>query len=140
MKDKYFIDTNIFVYSFDRQNDNKRQKANELIKTAVIDHSGCISLHVIQEFINVATKKFDTPISIADCQKYLRNILSPICRVFTSLELYYKSLDVMERWQYSIYDSLIIAAALQTECKYLYSENLQHKQKIQDITIINPFL
>lgn len=140
MKDKYFVDTNIFVYSFDTQNDNKRQIANELIKTAVLDHRGCISSQVIQEFINVATKKFDTPMSITDCEKYLKNILSPICRVFTSLELYYKALDVMARWQYSFYDSLIIAAALKAECKILYSEDLQHNQKIQDLTIINPFL
>ena len=140
MKDKFFIDTNVFVYSFDKQNDKKRKKANELIKTALLNHGGCISSQVIQEFMNVATKKFDMPMSIPDCEKYLKNVLSPICHVFTSLELYYKSLDVMERWQYSFYDSLIIAAALQAECKILYSEDLQHNQKIQYLTIINPFL
>ncbi len=139
MKDKYFVDTNIFVYTFDKQNKQKRQKANELVKTAVLEHRGCISSQVIQEFINVATRKFDTPMSIADCQKYLKNILSPLCSVFASLDLYYKALDVMERWQYSFYNSLIIAAALQAECKILYSEDLQHNQKIQDMTIINPF-
>ena len=57
MKDKYFLDTNVFVYSFDQQDNQKREISNELIKTALMNHSGCISSQVIQEFINVATKK-----------------------------------------------------------------------------------
>ncbi|MBW1790036.1 MAG: PIN domain-containing protein [Deltaproteobacteria bacterium] len=140
MKDKYFIDTNVFVYSFDQKDDDKRRKSNELIKNALLNHNGCISSQVIQEFINVATRKFISPMSIQDCEKYLKNVLSPLCQVFTSLELYHKALDIMERWQFSLYDSLIIAASLQADCKFLYSEDLQHKQKIQSLTIVNPFL
>ena len=45
----------------------------------------------------------------------------------------------MERWGYSHYDSLIIAAALQADCEILYSEDLHHRQKIRDLTIIDPF-
>lgn len=139
MKDKFFIDTNVFVYSFDTSNQTKQQKANELIKKALQDHVGIISSQVVQEFINVSTRKFSTPMSIQDSEKYLKQVLSPLCQVFTSIDLYFKALDVMDRWQFSFYDSLIISAALQADCQTLYSEDLQHNQKIQTLTIVNPF-
>ncbi len=139
MNDKYFLDTNIFVYAFDSANPRKQKKANELIKTALKDNTGCISYQVIQEFINVATRKFTAPLSTPDCEKYLRSILSPLCEVFVSIELYSRSLEVMERWQFSFYDSIIVAAALQADCSILYSEDLQHEQRIENLTVHNPF-
>ena len=45
MSDKYFIDTNIFVYAFDKRDKKKRQVANSMIKKALSDHVGCISFH-----------------------------------------------------------------------------------------------
>jgi predicted nucleic acid-binding protein len=139
MKDKYFIDTNIFIYAFDAE-PQKREKANSLIKTALLEHKGCISSQVIQEFINVSTKKFIVPLSIKDCEKYLKSVLLPLCEIYANYDLYHRALDIMERWHYSFYDSLIIAAALQTDCAVLYSEDLQHQQKIQSLTLINPFI
>jgi predicted nucleic acid-binding protein len=140
MKDKYFLDTNILVYSFDHTSPMKQKKANQLIKTALLESNGCISYQVIQEFLNVATKKFTPPLSVLDCQRYLDFVLQPLCQIFTSIDLYLKALDVMGRWQYSFYDSLILAAALQADCKILYSEDLRHEQSIKSLTILNPFL
>jgi predicted nucleic acid-binding protein len=139
MKDKFFLDTNILVYSFDRSSPVKRQKANQLIKTALIESNGCISYQVIQEFLNAATKKFATPLSILDCQRYLDSVLYPLCQIFTSMDLYHQALNLMQRWQYSFYDSLILAAALQADCQVLYSEDLRHEQSIKSLTILNPF-
>ncbi len=139
MSAKYFLDTNIFVYAFDFANPKKQKRANELIKTALENNTGCISFQVIQEFVNVATRKFAIPLSIPDCTKYLNTVLSPLCEVFVSIELYSRTLDVMERWRFSFYDSLIVASALQAGCSILYSEDLQHQQKIEDLVINNPF-
>jgi predicted nucleic acid-binding protein len=140
MKDKYFLDTNIIIYSFDQVNTLKHRKANQLIKTALIENEGCISYQVIQEFLNVATTKFATPLSALDCQRYLYSVLQPLCQIFASIDLYHNALDVMQRWQYSFYDSLILAAAIQADCRILYSEDLHHKQSIKSLTILNPFL
>lgn len=139
MKDKYFIDTNIFVYSFDPQDIIKRNISRDLIKRALKDQVGCISSQVIQEFINVATKKFNPPLSIQDCSKYLNSVLAQLVEIYSSVELYHKALEIFERWKYSFYDSLIITTALQTDCTILYSEDFQHGQKIQSLTIVNPF-
>lgn len=140
MKDKFFLDTNIFVYSFDRSNEPKRQKASRLIKLALVESKGCISYQVIQEFLNVATKKFATPLTLLDGQRYLDSVLYPLCQIYASVDLYHQALDLMQRWQYSFYDSLILAAALHADCKILYSEDLHHEQAIKSLTILNPFL
>jgi predicted nucleic acid-binding protein len=140
MNGKYFIDTNIFVYTFDSSNRKKQKLAKEIVTQALENSTGIISYQVIQEFLNVSTKKFKSPLSIGDCQRYLNVILEPLCEIFSNIELYHQALDIMERWQYSFYDSLIISAALKTDCNILYSEDLQNNQKIQNLTIINPFI
>ena len=140
MKDKSFIDTNIFIYSFDGSNPFKQRKAKDLIGDALYNLSGCISYQVIQEFLNVATQKFTVPLNKNDCKKYIETVLEPLCEVFSSSELFNDALDIKEGWNYSFYDSLIIAAALKADCRILFSEDLQHEQRIRDLVITNPFV
>ncbi len=140
MSDKYFIDTNIVVYSFDPNDQRKQDIAQELIQNALQEQTGCISSQVIQEFLNVSTRKFKPPLSHPDSLRYLNTVLAPLCEVFTSLDLLRRTIEVSERWQYSLYDSMIITAALQANCAALYSEDLQHGQQIESLTIVNPFV
>jgi len=139
MKDKYFIDTNIIVYSFDTSNPPKREIALNIISEALTQSKGIISYQVIQEFMNAALRKFKIPLTSNDCQKYLTVVLEPICEVYSSIDLFHQALEISERWQFSFYDSLIISAALKAECSIVYSEDLQHQQKIYNLQIINPF-
>ena len=140
MSNKYFLDTNIFVHSFNSREKGKQLRSLELISVAIDKQTGCISYQVIQEFLNVATRKFIKPLSISDCQRYLNSVLEPLCEVFASVGLYNQSLEISERWRYSFYDSLIIAAAINSRCSILYSEDLQHGQIIQGLTISNPYV
>jgi predicted nucleic acid-binding protein len=140
MSDKYFIDTNIIIYSFDTENPQKNDIAKKLIANALENGTGIISYQVIQEFLNVATQKFIKPLTFKDAQRYLNVVLEPLCEVFTSTELFHKALEIMDRWRFPFYDSLIISAALQADCVTLYTENIQHNQAIRNITIKNPFI
>ena len=141
MNDKFFMDSNILIYTFDSHAPRKRKQARELIATALKTQKGIISFQVVQEFINVATRKFEIPLTSQEAEKYMSQVLTPLCEVFANMELYIKAVKIMERWQYSFYDSLIIAAALSANCKILYSEDLQHGQRIEStLTIQNPFL
>jgi predicted nucleic acid-binding protein len=140
MKDKYFIDTNILIYSFDDDNQPKRDIALTLISEALSQSTGIISYQVIQEFMNVALGKFKVPLSPSDCQRYLTVVLEPLCAVYSSIDLYHKALEISERWKFAFYDSLIIASALKSECSIIYTEDLQHDQKIFGLRIINPFM
>ena len=140
MSDKYFIDTNIFVYSFDTENPQKNDIAKRFIADALENGTGIISYQVIQEFLNVATKKFAKPLTFKDSQRYLTVVLEPLCEVFSSTELFHKALEIIDQWKCPFYDSLIIAAALQGDCAVIYTENMQNDQTIRDLTIKNPFI
>jgi predicted nucleic acid-binding protein len=139
MSAKYFLDTNIFVYSFDPRQPEKRECALNLIADALQGGDGLISTQVIQEFLNVATRKFALPMKISDSQAYLTRVLNPLCQVFPDLALYEISLDIQQETGYSFYDSLILAGALRGGCAILYSEDLQAGQQIHSLQIINPF-
>ncbi len=95
---------------------------------------------MVQEFLNVATRKFARPLSFSDANLFLNQVLAPLCEVFANLELYRSALEVAERWKYTFYDSLILAAALESGCETLFSEDLQHGQRIGSLTIKNPFV
>jgi predicted nucleic acid-binding protein len=101
--------------------------------------SGCISFQVVQETLNVLTQKFIRPVPLDVANEILRHSLQPLWQVQPSAGLYTHALEVKERYRFSFYDSLIIAAALEAGCNTLYSEDLQHNQKVEWLTIINPF-
>lgn len=136
---EFFLDTNILVYTFDETAPDKQMRACALVERALEHKTGVISYQVTQEFINVATRKFTPPLSTAQTLRYLREVLEPLCGVFSSNELYRKAIGIQERWRYSFYDSLIIASALSAGCKTLYSEDLQESQSIESLTIVDPF-
>lgn len=140
MSAKFFLDTNIFVYSFDSHAKVKQKIAVELIDKALNSQNGIISYQVVQELLNVVTRKFATPLSSQDAQTYLQKVLSPLCQIYPSTDLYYEALALSNRTGYSFYDSLILTAALAGNCKKIYTEDLHNGHQIEGLTIINPFL
>jgi len=66
-------------------------------------------------------------------------VLAPLLRVSASVALYQRALDVQARWRFGFHDSLIVAAALTAGCTRLLSEDLQHGQRIETLTIHDPF-
>jgi predicted nucleic acid-binding protein len=139
MSARYFLDTNVFVYCFDRQDRRKQKRAEELVAKALGDHLAVISTQVVQEFLNVATNKFARPMNRTESRAYLETVLSPLCEVFPTIALYREALSLHEETGYSFYDSLILAAALEARCRVLYSEDLRDGQTIRELKIVNPF-
>ncbi|MGD0959181.1 MAG: PIN domain-containing protein [Methylomonas sp.] len=135
-----FLDTNIFVYLFDDTDDRKRAIAGRLVRKALESRSACISHQVVQETLNVVTRKLSSPMSLENAQRFLEQILAPLWRKTSSLALYRRGLDIQARYGFSFYDSLIVAAALESNCRRLYTEDMQHKQQIDGLTIENPFI
>ena len=140
MSAKYFIDTNVFVYSFDQHQPSKKERAMALIQDALKTGMGMISTHVIQEFLNVATQKFAVPMKIEGARTYLRLVMNPLCQIYPSLSLYGICLELQAETKYSFYDSLILAAAVRGGCDILYSEDLQDGQEVRSVKIVNPYL
>jgi predicted nucleic acid-binding protein len=139
MSGRYFLDTNVLVHTFDSTRPKKRDRARDLVSRALRDRQGVISYQVVQEFVNVATRKFDRPLIPQDCARYLDSVLLPLCEVFPSGDFFREALVIHERWKFSYYDSLIVTAALAAGCERIYSEDLQHGQKVRDLVIEDPF-
>ena len=137
---KHFLDTNIFVYTFDLQDSKKAKRSENLIAEALRTGLGMISYQVAQEFVAVARKPFQTPMSFQQIERYWHITLRPLLAVHSSPGLFIRALDFARRDQLCWYDSLIVAAAIQGGCEVLYSEDLQHGRRFGDLVVENPFL
>ena len=137
MNADFFLDTNVFVYMFDETDDPKRTSAENLVQQALEEREGCISYQVVQETVNVLSGKLNA--SPHQVRRIFEHVLLPLWRVNPSERLYHRSLDLQSRYRYGFYDSLIVAAALESGCKILYTEDLHQGQQVDDLTIRNPF-
>lgn len=140
MSDRFFLDTNIFVYSFDQSAPAKARKAVQLIREALTTQKGVISYQVVQEFFSVALKRFSQPMQAADAGQYLIAVFRPLLAVHSSQALYAEALYLHAQSGLSWYDSLIVSAAIQARCETLFSEDLQHGQRFGGLQVRNPFL
>ena len=140
MKDSFFLDTGILVYCFDATSKKKYKIASDLVDRGVSSKRGVIGPQVVQEFLNAATSKFAVLMPVFHAESYLSQFLKPLCRVFSTIDLYRESLVTRESMKISFYDALIISAALSAGCTELYSEDLQAARTYRGLTIVNPFL
>ncbi len=127
-----FFDTNVLLYLLSSDT-TKADKAEELLAG-----SGIISVQVLNEFATVALKK--VKMSWPEIRQVLATIRAACQVVPLTLELHEEGLGIAERYGFSLYDSLIIAAAVSSGCDTLYSEDLQSGQNVGPVTIINPFV
>ncbi len=139
MRGRFFLDTNLFVYTFDAEEPTKANKAAQLIRRAADTGQGIISYQVVQEFFNVAFRRFAQPMSAAEAEQYLITVLRPLLAVHSSPAIYFQALRIAEKHKIQWYDSLIVAAALEGQCEMLYSEDFQHGRGIDGLRIENPF-
>ena len=139
MSAECFIDTNLFIYQLEASDERKAATADRIIRKGIETRNACISFQVVQECLNIALRKAEIPLSTDETKHYLDDVLAPLYRVSASNSLYRRALDLQARYRYGFYDSLIIAAALDAGCTLLYSEDLQDGQRIEGLTIRNPF-
>ena len=140
MSDRFFLDTNIFVYTFDKAAPAKAQKATELIRKAIATQKGIVSFQVVQEFFNVALRRFAQPMRLADAEQYLGTVFRPLLAVQSSQALYAEALRLQSQSWLSWFDSIIVSAAIQAQCDVLFSEDLQHGHRFGSLRVTNPFL
>jgi predicted nucleic acid-binding protein len=140
MNGRFFLDTNVFVYSFDASAPAKTRRARQLIRQAVATGKGIVSYQVAQEFFNVALRRFAQPMAVAEAEQYLAAVFRPLMAIHSSQSLFADALRLSDRYGLSWYDALIVAAAIEGQCSLLYSEDLQHGQRFGDLQVENPFL
>jgi len=140
MNGGFFLDTNIFVYSFDTRSPAKAERALQLISQAVATGRGIVSYQVVQEFFYLALRRFSRPLTAPEAEQYLATVFRPLLAIHSSPALFGEALRITGNYSLSWYDSLIVAAAKTSGCRVLYSEDMQHGQQFGDMQIENPFL
>jgi predicted nucleic acid-binding protein len=128
-----FFDTSVLLYLLSQDAD-KADRAEELLA-----RRGTISVQVLNEFAVVALRKLKMP--VIDIREILGTVRA-VCRVEpVTVATHDRGLGINERYGFSLYDSMLVAAALIAGARVLYSEDLQHGQIIDDqLRVINPFL
>jgi len=130
---KAFFDTNVLIYAV-AQDDPRSAQAEELLASG-----GVLSVQILNEFASVARRKI--LMSWGDVTEALDafRVLCPSPLSIT-IEMHEAALKIAENHGYSIYDALVVAAALEAGCTTLYSEDLHDGQTIDgQLTIRNPF-
>src|SRR5260370_39094484 len=130
-REKFFLDTNIFVYTFESKSPSKRVLAQDLVSGALDTRRGVISYQVVQEFLSVATRKFAKPMKVPEAELYLARILMPLCEVFPDSSLYSQALSISSETGFSFYDSLIVVSAIASACAHLVTDECQDGQRIR---------
>ncbi len=133
MHGRDFFDTNVLIYALGK-NDPRASKAEQLLASG-----GIVSIQSLNEFVSVARRKLG--MSWKEVNEFV-DLICILCPdpVPTSLDVQRGALAVAKKSGYSIYDALIVSAALEAGCETLYSEDLQDGQIInRQLTIRNPF-
>ena len=135
MRDKAFIDTNILIYLY---SEDEPRKAS--VSLQVINNYDCvISTQVLNEFSNVCIKKLNK--TIEEIKLAIDEIVNGFSLVNIDKETITVALDIHNKYNYAYYDSLIVASAILSKCKYLLSEDLSNDQVIANqLTITNIYL
>ncbi|GHV61425.1 DNA-binding protein [Spirochaetia bacterium] len=135
MRDRVFIDSNIFIYY-----QTAKESARKKIVDDTLDFFECIaSTQVLKEICNVLSKKFS--ISIVEIEKFIKTIIGLYQIVLIDNDLIIDALHIHDRYSISFYDSLMVVAALKANCQYLISEDMQDGLVIDGkLTIVNIFV
>lgn len=128
-----FIDANVLLYLASA--DERKITRVE----AILARGGTVSVQILNEIANVARRKmkmgWDETIAFVERFRLLLTVV-PLTE-----QIHEDGLRLAERYQLSVYDGMVVAAALQTGCSVLLSEDMHHGLKIEDsLEIRNPFV
>lgn len=127
-----FFDTNIALYLLSA--DARKADRSE----ALLAEGGTISVQVLNEFVAVARRKQQAP---WESIRATLDALCAVCQVVPlTLPVQQQAVRIAERMGFTIYDATIIASALDAGCTTLYTEDLQHGQRIDGLLVVNPYL
>ncbi|UYZ64998.1 PIN domain-containing protein [Hymenobacter weizhouensis] len=135
MSGKVFFDTNVLLYAYSVTEPQKQAIAAQVMQTPLAH----ISTQVLAEFANICRRKYGYNWTAVE------NLLTEVMANFfvhtNTPATLLRATQVAQRYGFSWFDSLIVAAALECGCQTLYSEDLQHGQRLDNgLQVLNPFV
>jgi len=136
--DKCFVDTNVLIYAYDLSAGKKHETASRMVMDLWEHGQGMLSLQVLQEFFVNVTKKILKPLGISTAREIVRDLLTWDI-VLMDGESILEGIEIHRRYQLSLWDSMIVHAALKGGASVLLSEDFGGGRTIEGIKIRNPF-
>ena len=136
MSGREFLDTNVLVYAEDSRDPRKQARATALIRRLMRDRRGVLSLQVLQEFFAIATRKLAMASEDARRRVLLYSRFDVVTLAPADL---LAAIDLHRLHRLSIWDGLIVRAALNGACTRLHTEDMQPGYVVDRLTLVNPF-
>lgn len=138
MTEKFFVDTNVFVYRYDSAHSVKSATATEWLERLWHDQSGRTSIQVLNELYVTLTRKLARPMNADEAWDVAQALTAwdpqPIDR-----DVLLRAREVERRYRLGWWDSVIVAAAQLQDCDVLLSEDMQAGMVFERVTVLNPF-
>lgn len=133
---RIFLDTNVCVYNFDSAEPARRDVARRVLRSP--DHRLVISTQVLQEFYHVTTRKLRRPLAHGDAVAAVEELCA-FAVVPSDASLVQRAIRLVHEHPLSIWDALVVEAAVRGRCDVLYTEDLDAGGSIRGVEIVNPF-
>jgi predicted nucleic acid-binding protein len=133
-----FVDTNILIYAHDISAGRKHRRAVELVRDLWQSGDGCLSIQVLQEFYVSVTQKVARPLPAEAAAQIITDLSVWEVHCPRTQDLL-DAIRLQKRYQMSFWDAMILASALQLDCKMLWSEDLNPGQTYDQVEVRSPF-
>lgn len=135
---RVFVDTNVFLYSFDISAGAKRERALEIVGDLWRQGNACLSVQVLQEFYVNATRKLGKPLDSRTAERIVGALSRWEVHAPTAEDVA-GAIGLHRQAQLSFWDAMIVTSASKLGCQVLLSEDLNAGQPVAGIEIVNPF-
>jgi predicted nucleic acid-binding protein len=132
-----FFDTNVLVYCTDATAPKKQTLARQLVARSTAAGEAVLSTQVLIELYHTLIRKQRMPVATAQALTQAYGVWPVIA---SDLALVNAAIERSIQHKLSIWDAMVIAAALRAQVETLYSEDLTHGQRFGELTVVNPFL
>ncbi len=139
MAAKFFVDTNILVYAYDRLAGIKNERSIALIQSLWESGEGVLSTQVLQELCISLRRKVAHPAPTDKIREMVRTYQSWQIVVNTPNSVL-RALEIEERYRISFWDAMILQAAETAGAEVVYSEDLSAGQSYGGVRVVNPLV
>jgi predicted nucleic acid-binding protein len=138
LRDKTFVDTNVWIYTHEVDAKDKHDVAKSVLRELWSERAGVLSMQVLQEFYVNVTRKIASPLP-KDAARLVVNSYSIWCVDTTPAEIF-AAFRIEDESRIGFWDALIVASAAKSGAMRILSENLNARQTIAGIRVENPFV
>ncbi|WP_136708225.1 PIN domain-containing protein [Agromyces sp. H66] len=133
-----FVDTNVLLYAYDVSAGERHVRARELVGRLGRERMGVLSVQVLQEFYVNATRKIAEPLSPASARERVLALARWRLHTPSAADVIAAS-EIAEQTRRSFWDAMIVRSATQMNCSVLWTEDLDHGQRVSGVELRNPF-